>query len=188
MLSRVAAKHHAVDNEGVLVAEELREAYRAIMAFEGIVFGDYTAWRKSAAQGGDTLNVTPELDLLGKQGVAALAVFAALVGEVRFILCGEFHCGDEGSLCLEVRSVPLNALLVSGLSRSRNYGHIFSVEAELRFFSTERAKTFDVYKHSMNQVRSQWSLLEMRLALPESFVATAVGASEFHRVSIHTSS
>jgi hypothetical protein len=54
----------------------------------------------------------------------------------------------------------------------------------LPFLLCGGGKDLDVYKNSMNQVRSQWPLLEMRLALPESFVATAVGASEFHRVSV----
>jgi hypothetical protein len=54
----------------------------------------------------------------------------------------------------------------------------------LPFLLCGGGKDLDVYKKSMNQVRSQWPLLEMKLALPESFVATAVGASEFHRVSV----
>ena len=66
MLARVAGrKHHAVDNEGVLVAEELREAYRDVMAFEGIVFGDFAAGGKGATECGDPLDVAAELDLLG---------------------------------------------------------------------------------------------------------------------------
>jgi hypothetical protein len=43
----------------------------------------------------DALDVAPELDLLGEEGVASLAVFGALVGEVRFVPCGEFCCADE---------------------------------------------------------------------------------------------
>jgi len=89
------AEHHAVDNEGVLVAEELRDADRAVMAFEGIVFGDSAAGGKGTAECGDVLDVAPEFDLLGEEGVASLAVFGALVGEMRFVLCGEFCCGDE---------------------------------------------------------------------------------------------
>jgi hypothetical protein len=65
------------------------------MAFKGIVFGDSTVGRKGAAQGGDTLDMAPELDLVGEEGFAGLAVCEALVGKVRFILCGEFCCGDE---------------------------------------------------------------------------------------------
>ena len=39
--------------------------------------------------------MSPELDLLSEDGVASLTVFEALVGEVRFVLCGEFCCEDE---------------------------------------------------------------------------------------------
>jgi len=88
-------EHHAVDDEGVLVAEELRDADRAVMAFEAIVLGDSAAEGKGAAECGDALDVAPELDLLGEEGVASLAVFGALVGEVRFVFCGEFCCGDK---------------------------------------------------------------------------------------------
>jgi hypothetical protein len=95
MLVRVGAEHHAVDNEGVLVPEERREADHAVTAFKGIVFGDYAARRKGAAQGGDALDVAPEIDLFSEENVASLAVFGALVGEVRLVLCGEFCSGDE---------------------------------------------------------------------------------------------
>jgi hypothetical protein len=94
-LLALRAEHHAVDHEGVLVAEELSEADRAVMAFEGIVPGDTAAEGKGAAECGDALNVAPELDLLGEEGVAGLAVFRALVREVRLVLSGEFCCRDE---------------------------------------------------------------------------------------------
>jgi hypothetical protein len=48
-----------------------------------------------AAECGDALDVAPELDLLCEEGVTSLAVFGALIGEVRFVLCCEFYCGDE---------------------------------------------------------------------------------------------
>src|ERR1700728_2601960 len=51
------AEHHAVDHKGVLVAEELREAYCPVMSLEHIVFGDFAARGKGATQGGDPLNV-----------------------------------------------------------------------------------------------------------------------------------
>jgi hypothetical protein len=89
------AEHHAVDNEGVLVAEELRDADPAAMAFEAIVFGNSAAGWKGAAKCGDALDVAPELDVLGEEGVASLTVFWALVGEGRFVLFGKFCCGDE---------------------------------------------------------------------------------------------
>jgi len=57
-------------------------------------------------------------------------------------------------------------------------------ESGLPFLLCGGGKDIDVYRKAMMQVRSQWSLLEMRLSLPESFVATEVGASEFHRVSV----
>jgi hypothetical protein len=57
-------------------------------------------------------------------------------------------------------------------------------ESGLPFLLCGGGKDIDVYRNAMTQVRSQWSLLEMRLSLPESFVATGVGASEFHRVSV----
>jgi hypothetical protein len=89
------AEHHTVDNEGVLVTEELRETYRDVMAFEGIVFGDFAAGGKGAAECGDPLDVAAELDLLDKEGIASPAILGSLVGEVGFVLCREFHCGDE---------------------------------------------------------------------------------------------
>jgi hypothetical protein len=89
------AEHHAVDNEGVLVAEELRDTDRAVMALEGIVFWNSAAGGKGATECGDALDVASEFDLLGKEDVASLAVFRVLVGKVRFVPCGEFCYGDE---------------------------------------------------------------------------------------------
>jgi hypothetical protein len=94
-LLALPTEHHAVDNESVLVAEELRDADGAVRAFENIVFGDSTAGRKGAAECGDALDVAPEFDFFGEERVAGLAVFGALVGEVRFVVCGEFCYGDE---------------------------------------------------------------------------------------------
>jgi|ERR1700683_264325 len=88
------AEHHAVDHKGVLVAEELREAYCPVMSLEHIVFGDFAARGKGATQGGDPLNVSSELNLLGEEGVATPAIFGTLVGEVSFVLRQEFSCGD----------------------------------------------------------------------------------------------
>jgi hypothetical protein len=88
------AEHPAVDDESVFVAAELRKADRAVLAFEGIVFWD-TASGEGRAECGDMLDMAAEFDLLGKEGVAGLAVFGALVGEVRFVHCGEFCCGCE---------------------------------------------------------------------------------------------
>ena len=55
------------------------------MAFKCIVFRDFAAGGKGAAERGNALDVTAELDLLGEESVAGLAIFGALVGEVRFI-------------------------------------------------------------------------------------------------------
>jgi hypothetical protein len=71
------AEHHAVDNEGVLVAEELRDADRAVMASEGIVFGDSASRGKGAAECGNALDVAPELNFFGEEDVTSLAVFRA---------------------------------------------------------------------------------------------------------------
>jgi hypothetical protein len=89
------AEHHAVDNEGVLVAEELRDADPAAMAFEAIVFGDSAAGGKCAAKCGDALDVATELDLLGEEALRAWRYSGLSLGEVRSVLCGEFCCGDE---------------------------------------------------------------------------------------------
>jgi hypothetical protein len=87
------AEHPAVDDESVLFAEELREVDRAVLAFEGIVFGD-SAPGGRAAESGDALDLAAELDLLGKESVAGLAVFGDLVGELRFVPCREPCCED----------------------------------------------------------------------------------------------
>jgi hypothetical protein len=84
------AEHHAVDKEGVLVTKELREAYRGVLGFEGIVSGDFAAGGKGATECGDPLDVAAELDLLGEEGIASSAIFGTLVGEVSFVLCREF--------------------------------------------------------------------------------------------------
>ena len=65
------------------------------MAFEGIIFGDSTAGGKGAAECGDALDLAPELDFFSEEHVAGLTVFWAFVGEMRFVLCGEFCCRDE---------------------------------------------------------------------------------------------
>jgi hypothetical protein len=88
------AEHPAVDDESVLFAEELREVDRAVLAFEGIVFGDSAPGGKGAAESGDALDLAAELDLLGEKSVAGLAVFGALVGELRFVPCREPCCED----------------------------------------------------------------------------------------------
>jgi hypothetical protein len=92
------AEHHAVDNQSVFVAEDLRKADRAIMAFEGKVFRDFTAKGKGAAKCGNALNVTPELDLFGEQRVASLAVSGALVRKLCFIPCGELYRRNENGV------------------------------------------------------------------------------------------
>jgi hypothetical protein len=89
-------KHHAVDNEGVLVAKELREAYRAGGAFKEIVFGGFAARRKVTTECGDALDVASQLDLLGEEKIASLTVGGALVGEMCFVLCRKFRCGARG--------------------------------------------------------------------------------------------
>ena len=58
-----------------------------------IVFGDFTAGGKGAAEGCDVLDVSPELDLLGKEMVASLAIFRALIGEVRFVFAASSAAG-----------------------------------------------------------------------------------------------
>jgi hypothetical protein len=89
------AEHHAVDNEGILFAEQLREADHAITAFERIVFGDLSAARKSAAERSHALDVPSELDLFREESVAGLAIFGALAGEVRLVLRGKLCRRDE---------------------------------------------------------------------------------------------
>jgi hypothetical protein len=64
------------------------------MAFEVKVFGDFAAGVKGATECGDPLGVSAELDLLGEESIASPAIFGTLVGEVGFILCREFCCGD----------------------------------------------------------------------------------------------
>ena len=64
-------------------------------AFKSIVFGDLAAGGKRTAECGDALDVAPELDFFGEEGVAGLAILGALVGEVGLVLYGEFCCRDE---------------------------------------------------------------------------------------------
>ncbi|MGA7318740.1 MAG: hypothetical protein WBX22_32770 [Silvibacterium sp.] len=85
------------------------------MTSDRIAFGNSSARGKGAAECGNALDVASELDLFCEERAAGVAVFGALISEVRFILSGKFCCQDEGDvvgyLFLLDETVPASILI-----------------------------------------------------------------------------
>jgi len=76
------------DDERLLVAEQAFETHRPVLADEAIGL-HRSARRQRAPHLGDALDVTAQLDLLGKQRRARAAVFGALVRDADLAVLGQ---------------------------------------------------------------------------------------------------
>ena len=88
-------EHHAVDQQSVFVAEELRKFGGAGGGGEFKVLRDFAAGWESAALLGDAFEVAAEFDFFSEEFIAGGAVFGGFVGEMRFVGDGELRRGCE---------------------------------------------------------------------------------------------
>ena len=79
----------------MLVAEEVSDAGRAVLADELVELGEHAAGREAAPELGDALDVATKFNLFGEQSVASLAVLGALVGEAGGVLLRKGGSGSE---------------------------------------------------------------------------------------------
>ena len=88
-------EHVAVDRERLLVAEQPGEIGRAVLALETVVADHRAAGRQRPPLGGDALDMTAQLDLLGEQRGAGGAILGAFVGDSHRVDAGEFGGGFQ---------------------------------------------------------------------------------------------
>src|SRR5215469_3940822 len=79
--------------------------HRACRGFEAVVFRYLATKQQGATKGCHAFDMAPKFDLLGKQGIASVAIFGAFVRKVRFVFCCQFGCWSES--CSSGHSVLL---------------------------------------------------------------------------------
>src|SRR5262249_41537577 len=89
------AVHHAVDQQGLLVAEELREVCRAGLGDKLEVFENFSTGRQSTTLRRNALDLAAQLDLIDKKSIAGRAIAGAFIGKMSCICSGKLLRGDE---------------------------------------------------------------------------------------------
>src|SRR6202040_3550191 len=90
------AKHIAIDDERLLVAEKAGEIDRPVFALKPVAGAALAAGRQRTALNGPPFDVPAQLDFLGEQRIARAAVVVAFVRERDAVALHQLDGGNEG--------------------------------------------------------------------------------------------
>ena len=87
--------HHAVDDEGVLLLEEVFKRRFAVFSDKAIIFPDFSSRRQSASHLTDPPNLASQPDFFDEKGSARFAIFVAFVRKPFLASARQRGGGDE---------------------------------------------------------------------------------------------